>query len=161
MKMNGARIVFAVGLLSVAGCQAGNVTAGVQSNSPAPMAAAKSQKLPCPIRLLKPRMVHNSEMDVYATVLNTSKVEITAIGFGALHTDRFGDSWEPYKTDLTSEESIKPGRAMPMHWEVLMEEPSGMAKREPGSSDLFVTKLAFADGRSLGVSDFEGCSFSF
>ena len=67
------------------------------------------KKISCPIKLIRPRMAHNLEEDVYATVLNVSDSDITAIAFGAAHTDKFGRTWTPYKTDLTSEDTIKEG----------------------------------------------------
>src|SRR5580700_4840063 len=64
---------------------------------PAPLKQA------CPVKLTNSRMVHNLEMDVFTTVTNISKADITAIAFGAAHTDKFGDTVEPYKTNLSSE----------------------------------------------------------
>ena len=58
------------------------------------------QKIPCPVKLLHPRMVHNLEEDVYATVVNISDSDITAIAFGAAYTDKFGQTWTTYRTDL-------------------------------------------------------------
>ncbi len=105
-------------------------------------------------------MVHNLEMDVYTTVTNVSNTDITAIAFGAAHTDKFGDTWEPHKTNLTSEDTIKRGSSQSMRWELLMEEPTNFHAK-PGSSELFVPKLAFADGRVLTSSEIEGCDFIF
>jgi hypothetical protein len=100
-------------------------------------------------------------MDIYSTVVNISNSDITAIVFGTAHTDRFGDMREPYKTELTSEETLKRGHSKTMHWEVLMEEPTGIRNSKPGSSELFVDKVAFADGRVLHVGELEGCDFKF
>jgi hypothetical protein len=124
---------------------------------------ASKPKYPCPVKLTNSRMVHNLEMDVYTTVTNISDTDITAIAFGSGHTDNFGQTHTPYKTDLTSEDKIKKGDSQSMHWEVLMEEPFGPANGKPGISELFVTKVAFADGRGLTISDFEGttCDFKF
>ncbi len=105
-------------------------------------------------------MVHNLEMDVYTTVTNISNTDITAIAFGAAHTDKFGNTWEPYKTELTSEHTIKRGNSRSMHWELLMEEPTNLHGK-PDSSELFVAKVAFADGRILMSSEIEGCDFVF
>jgi len=124
-------------------------------------AAVEPPKTPCPVRLTHSRMVKNLEMDVYTTVVNVSTSDITAIALGASHTDKFGDMWEPYKTDLTSEETIKKGQSRSMHWEVLMETRSGIEHSKPGSSELFVDKVAFADGRVLHVGEMEGCWFHF
>lgn len=41
-----------------------------------------------------------------------------------------------------------------------MEEPAGQ-RGKPDSSELFVTKVAFADGRILSMLDIEGCDFTF
>jgi hypothetical protein len=109
-------------------------------------------------------MVHNLEMDVYTTVVNISESDITAIAFGASHTDRFGNTWTPYRTDLTSEDTIKRGRSQSMHWEVLMEEHTRFHAK-PGSSELYLTKVAFSDGRVARMTDIaggaEGCAFTF
>jgi hypothetical protein len=105
-------------------------------------------------------MVHNLEEDVYTTVVNISGSDITAIAFGAAHTDKFGNTWTPYKTDLTSEDVIKRGRSRSMHWEVLMEEPTAFHGR-PASSEMYVSKLAFSDGRVVDGTDIEDCSFTF
>ena len=105
-------------------------------------------------------MVHNLEMDVYTTVTNISKSDITAIAFSAAHTDKFGDTLKPYRTNLTSEDTIKRGRSQSMHLEILMEEPTGLHGK-PGSSELFVAKVAFADGRVLTSAEIEGCDFIF
>ena len=48
-----------------------------------------------------------------------------------------------------------------MHWEVLMEEPFGNGPGKPDSSQLYVSKVAFADGRVVGISGIDGCSFTF
>jgi hypothetical protein len=105
-------------------------------------------------------MVQESEMNVYTTVTNISSATITAIGFGASHTNNFGETLTPYKTDLTAEHTIKPGASRAMEWEILMEEHAG--KDKPGTSTLYVDKVAFADGRSLGILDIaDGCSFTF
>jgi hypothetical protein len=106
-------------------------------------------------------MVHNLEEDVYATVVNISDSDITAIAFGAAHTDRFGQTWTTYKTELTSESTIKRGRSQLMHWEVLMEEPFGNGHGKPDSSEMYVSKVAFADGRVLDILGIDGCSFTF
>lgn len=121
----------------------------------------KRPKTACPVKLTNSRMVHNLEEDVYTTVTNVSQSDITAISLGAAHTDKFGDTWQPYNTNLTSETGIKREHAVPMHWEVLMEEPSGIKGKRPGSSELFVEKIAFADGRVLGIQDLERCDFWF
>ena len=105
-------------------------------------------------------MVHNLEMDVYTTVTNVSKSTITAISFGAAHTNKFGDTFTPYKTNLSSEDTIKPGRSQSMHWEILMEEPTTFHAK-PGSSELFVARVAFSDGRVLDINDIEKCDFIF
>ena len=42
-----------------------------------------------------------------------------------------------------------------------MKKPSGIKGKQPGSSELFVDKIAFADGRVLGVQDLERCDFWF
>jgi hypothetical protein len=47
-----------------------------------------------------------------------------------------------------------------MKWEILMEEPTSFHMK-PGSSEMFVSKVAFADGRVLTTSDMEGCDFIF
>lgn len=106
-------------------------------------------------------MAHNLEEDVYATVLNVSDSDITAIAFGAAHTDKFGRTWTPYKTDLTSEDTIKRGHSQSMHWEVLMEEPFGNGHGKPDTSDLYVSKVAFADGRVVDITGIDGCWFTF
>jgi hypothetical protein len=106
-------------------------------------------------------MVHNLEEDVYVTVVNVSDSDITAIAFGAAHTDKFGQTWTPYKTDLTSEHTIKRGHSRSMHWEVLMEEPFSNGLGKPGSSELYVRKVAFADGRVVDILGIDGCSFKF
>jgi hypothetical protein len=82
-----------------------------------PLPEPKPPKTPCPVKLIHPRMEHNLEMDVYATVMNVSKSDITAIGFSASHTKKFGDVLHPYRTDLTSEDTIKHGQSQYMHWE--------------------------------------------
>jgi len=128
--------------------------------TPAAPEALPPKKLPCPVKLTNSRMVHNLEEDVYTTVVNISDSDITAIAFGAAHTDLFGKTWTPYKTDLTSEHTIKRGRSRSMHWEVLMEEPTTF-QGKPGSSELFVTKVAFSDGRVVNILGIERCSFTF
>ncbi len=125
-------------------------------------ATATQPKLPCPIKLTKSRIVHNTEEDVYLTAVNISDSDITAIAFGVAHTDKFGDTWTPYKTNLTSEDTIKRGHSRSMHWEVLMETPETFAhKLKPNSSELYVTKVAFADGRVIDITGLDGCDFSF
>ena len=141
-----------------------------QSNPPAPVvtedtaarepAKVERKKIPCPVKLTHSQMVHSLEMDVYTTVVNISNTDITAIAFGASHTDKFGNAWEPYKTDLSSERTIKRGHSRTMHWEILMEEPTSFHAK-PGSSEMYVSKVAFADGRVFDLSDIEGCSFTF
>lgn len=113
------------------------------------------------MKLIHSRLVHNLEDDVYTTVVNISDADITAIAFGAAHTDLFGRTWTPYKTDLTSEHTIRRGRSQSMHWEVLMEEPSNIEGRKSGSSELYVTKVAFSDGRVIDILGIEGCDFDF
>lgn len=105
-------------------------------------------------------MTHDLEEEVSVTVQNISDADITAIAFGSAHTDRFGDTRSPYKTDLTSEGRIRKGSSQSMHWTVLMEEPTGLHGK-PGSSELYVTKVAFSDGRILSLLDIEKCSFTF
>ncbi|MGD0497548.1 MAG: hypothetical protein ABSC23_03830 [Bryobacteraceae bacterium] len=155
----------ALGLLAVLLSACNGVPPAVHSNEQANSSASPEApvppKTPCPVNLIHPRMVHNLEMDVYATIVNVSTVDITAIAFGAAHTDKFGDMWEPYKTDLTSEDTIKKGRSLAMHWEVLMETPTGIKNSTPGSSELFVNKVALSDGRVLHIGDLDGCSFKF
>jgi len=133
--------------------------------APAPPAVTTTppapEKIPCPVKLIRPRMVHNLEEDVYATVVNISDSDITAIAFGAAHTDKFGRTWTPYKTDLTSEDTIKRGHSQSMHWEVLMEEPFGNGHGKPDTSDLYVSKVAFADGRVVDITGIDGCWFTF
>ncbi len=75
-------------------------------------------------------------------------------------TDKFGNTWTPYKLDLTSEDTIKHGRSQSMHWEVLMETPTTFHGK-PGTSELYVDKVAFADGRVLTILDIQDCSFLF
>jgi len=119
------------------------------------------RQVPCPVKLLRPRMVHNSEMDVYITVQNISAKDIAAISFGAVHTDKFGVTWAPYKTDLTSEDTIRHGRLQSMHWEILMGEHTDIKNAKPGSSQLYVNKVAFSDGQQLGILDIDGCEAIF
>jgi len=120
------------------------------------------QKLSCPVKLVSPRMVHNLEMDVYVTVVNISDTDITAIAFGSAHTDKFGVTRTPYKTDLTSEDTIRRKHSQSMHWQVLMEEVAGGGGNKPGSSQLYVTKVAFADGRVVDLLGIERpCGIDF
>jgi hypothetical protein len=147
-------------LAVVLGACNGNPPASASQPTDLPAAVAPP-KTPCPVRLIHSKMVKNLEMDVYTTVVNISTSDITAIAFGASHTDRFGDMWEPYKTSLSSEETIRKGQSRSMHWEVLMETRSGIEHSKPGSSELFVDKVAFADGRVLRVGEMEGCGFHF
>ena len=119
----------------------------------------KPPKIPCPVRLTNMRMVHNLEMDVYATITNISKSTIIAISFEASHTDNFGDTLTPYKTVLSSEEVLSPGRSEPMHWEILMEEQSGIHNAKPGQSEMYVDRVAFKDGGVFRFSDIDGCDF--
>lgn len=158
-------LVLAAICLSVAACsnsdrrvEAPSVSA---ETTPAVPEAPPPKKLPCPVKLTHSRMVHNLEEDVYTTVVNISDSDITAIAFGSAHTDLFGKTWTPYKTDLTSEDTIKRGRSQSMHWEVLMEEPSTIQGKKPGSSELYVTKVAFSDGRVVDILGIEGCDFAF
>ena len=123
-------------------------------------AAPPKQLTPCPIKLTNTRMVHNLEMDVYTTVTNISDTDITAIAFDANYTDKFGTTREPYRTNLTSEETMRKGRSQSMHWEILMEEPTTF-HRKPGSSEMYVAKVAFVDGRVLTGTDIEGCDFIY
>jgi len=104
-------------------------------------------------------MVHNLEMDVYTTVVNISKWDITAIAFSAAHTNRFGETLEPYRTALTSESTINHGQSRSMHWEILMEQHVGSGK--PGTSEMSVDKVAFSDGRIFHGDEIEGCNFKF
>jgi hypothetical protein len=148
-------------LLSVAGC--GNVTSSapvetkktVADPTPTPPIQPKT---PCPVKLDDTRMIHNAEMDVYTTVTNISDTDITAIAFDANHTNSFGTTLEPYKTNLTSEEKLLKGHSRSMHWEILMEEPTTF-QRKPGTSEMYVAKVAFADGRIVSGTEFEGCDF--
>jgi hypothetical protein len=66
-------------------------------------------------------MVDNLEMDVYTTVTNISDTDITAIAFDANHTDKFGIALEPYRRNLTSEQTIRKGQSRSMHWEILTD----------------------------------------
>jgi hypothetical protein len=125
-----------------------------------PLPATPPPKQSCPVKLTKSRMVHNLEMDVYTTVTNISNTDIVAIAFGAAHTDKFGDTWEPYKTDLSSEDTIKQGSSQSMHWELLMEQPTRFHGK-PDSSELYISKVALADGRVLTNGEMEGCVFIF
>ena len=100
------------------------------------------------------------EENVDLTIQNVSDQDITAIAFGATHTDRFGEAWEPYKTVLTLEETIKKGQSRHAHWEVLMEEHSKFAGAK-NSSNLYLDKIAFKDGRTVQGYEFHGCSFDF
>jgi hypothetical protein len=153
------------GLIPLIGCNTPTEQPGVvvESKATVPDASATPAKklLPCPVKLIHSRMVHNLEEDVYTTVVNISGKDIAAIAFGAAHTDKFGSMWEPYKINLTSEDTIRKARSQSMHWEVLMETPAGISGGKPGISELFVAKVAFADGTVAGVSDFEGCDFKF
>jgi hypothetical protein len=123
--------------------------------TPTPPVAPKT---PCPVKLDNTRMIHNAEMDVYTTVTNISDTDITAIAFDANHTNSFGTTLEPYKTNLTSEEKLLKGHSRSMHWEILMEEPTTF-QRKPGTSEMYVAKVAFADGRIVSGTEFEGCDF--
>jgi hypothetical protein len=101
------------------------------------------------------------EEDIYATVVNISGSDITAIAFGVAHTDKFGQTYTTYKTVLTSEDTIKRGHSQSMHWEVLMEEPFGNGHGKPGRSELYVSKVAFADGRVVDILGIDNCDFNF
>ena len=89
----------------------GEFSSGVDTVTKTP----KRLKTACPVKLTNSRIVHNLEEDVYTTVTNVSQSDITAISLGAAHTDKFGDTWQPYNTNLTSETGIKRGHAVPMH----------------------------------------------
>ncbi len=115
-------------------------------------------RTPCPVKITNTRMIHNLEMDVYTTVTNVSGADITAIGFSANYTDQFGTTREPYKTDLTSEDMIRKGHSQSMHWEILMDEPTQF-ERKPGTSEMYVDRVAFTDGRILKGTELEGCDF--
>jgi len=104
-------------------------------------------------------MVHNLEMDVYATVTNVSKSTIIAVAFDANHTDNFGDTLEPYKTVLSAEDTLRPGQSEPMHWEILMEEHASFEGRKPGTSEMYLSRVSFSDGQRKQGIDFEGCDF--
>lgn len=129
--------------------------------APEVAASAVTARIPCPIKIISVRMVHNLEEDVYATIKNTSASDITAIAFGAPHADKFGTIRTPYKTDLTSEDTIKRGHSQSMHWEVLMDEVFTTGAK-PGNVQFYVTKVAFADGRVLDTLGIDGnCGVNF
>lgn len=152
-------------MLTLTACNSGSsVPTAVTEHKPvptetpaAPAPSAPEPLLPCPVKLIHSRMEHNLEMDVYTTIVNISKSDITAIAFNAWHTNRFGETLSPYKTVLSHEDTIRRGQSYSIHWEILMEEHVGNGK--PGHSELSVDRVAFSDGRLLHGSDFDGCDF--
>ena len=122
-------------------------------------------KLPCPVKVtaLSVNKPENGYTYIRATVRNISKSTVSAISFSASRTDAFGDVYEPYKTDLTSEQAIPAGGARAMSWEVLMDEGTQF-KGRPKSGNMFLSKIAFADGKVIEFLDlhnhYEGCTWN-
>lgn len=137
------------------------VAAPVQTLPPTPSAPVQplppTPKPSCPVKVTNIRMVHNLEMDVYATITNVSRSTIIAVSFDANHTNNFGDTLEPYKTALSAEDTLRPGQSKPMHWEILMEENTNFKGRKPGTSEMFLDRVSFSDGQRKQGIDFEGC----
>ncbi len=115
----------------------------------------------CPVKLLNPSFVQEAESKVAVTVRNISSATITAAAFGITHTDKFGDTFEPYRTDLSFEHDIKPGASRSVNWEVLIEERTKFKGMKPGSTELYLVKIAFADGRTLRSGQFGACGATF
>jgi hypothetical protein len=121
-------------------------------------------KLPCPVKItaLSVNKPENGYTYVRATVRNISKSTISGISLSASRTDAFGDVFEPYKTDLTSDQAIPAGGARAMYWEVLMDERTQF-KGKPKSGNMFLSKIAFSDGKVVDLLDlhnhYEGCTW--
>jgi hypothetical protein len=116
---------------------------------------------PCPISLSNSQMVPENGMNVTTSVTNTSSKAISTLAFGASHTDKFGNTEEPFQSDLTWDEIIAPGAARPLHWNIPMEQPSLQHDRKPNTSELHLNKVVFADGQVLSDSDLKQCRFDF
>lgn len=116
---------------------------------------------PCPVSLSNSQITPDREMNLTTTVTNTSSKAISTLDFGASHTDKFGNTQEPFQSDLTWDEIIAPGASRPLHWSISMEQPSLQHDRKPGSSELHLNKVVFEDGQVLADADLKQCRFDF
>jgi hypothetical protein len=155
-------VIFSILLLALAIWLAISIADGrFTSTGIAVAAPGPANSAACPVSLSGSQMTPQGEMNITTTVTNTSNQAISTLAFGASHTDKFGNTQEPFESDLTWDEIIPPGVSRPVHWNISMEQPSLTHNRKPGTSELHLNKVVFEDGRVLSEPGLDQCKFDF